>query len=91
MTIDLPKDLEERARAKVDAGEYPSLADVLRAGLEALDVLENTPEEDPWLAEARRVFEDGRAAISRGEFVQVSPADVVARARARVENRAKRT
>jgi putative addiction module CopG family antidote len=37
MTIDLPQELEERARAKVEAGEYSSVADVVRAGLEALE------------------------------------------------------
>ena len=82
MTIDLPEDLEERARAKVDAGEYASLADVLRAGLEALDMLHNAPDEEPWLTQAKQVFEDGRAAVVRGESFQGSPAEIIARARA---------
>ena len=33
MTIDLPQELEERARARVVAGEYCSVEDVVRAGL----------------------------------------------------------
>jgi len=91
MTIDLPIDLEERARAKVDAGEYPSLTEVLRAGLEALELLDDAPEDDDWMESARQVFEDGRAAVARGEYFQGSPAEIMARARSRVEKRVKST
>jgi Arc/MetJ-type ribon-helix-helix transcriptional regulator len=88
MTIELPNDLEERTQARVDAGEYPSVAAVVRAGLDALDRLEET-ESEAWLANARRTFRDGRAAIARGEFSKRSPQDVVARALARVSGRLK--
>ena len=91
MTIDLPKDLEERVRAKVEAGEYPSPDAVLRAGLEALDMLDRGPVDEPWLTHVRQVFEDGRAAIARGEGIQQSPAEVVARIRERVDRRGKLT
>lgn len=36
---------------------------------------------------ARQVFEEGRAAVARGEYFPGSPAEVVARARSRVEER----
>ena len=35
-TLDLPHDLAERARAHV-TGEYPTVAEVVRAALDALD------------------------------------------------------
>jgi Arc/MetJ-type ribon-helix-helix transcriptional regulator len=90
MTIELPPDLEELARTKVEAGEYPDVPAVLRAGLEALELLDE-PEDDAWLANARQRFEDGRAAVERGEYFQGSPREVVARARKRVEARVKST
>lgn len=90
MTIELPADLEERARARVDAGEYASLDDVVRAGLEALDLLddEDTPDPDEWLALARRRWADGDEAVARGDYFEGSPAELMARIRARVEKNA---
>jgi len=60
MTIDLPQELEERARAKVAAGEYGSVADVLRAGLEALELLEDEGRlhDDAFLTAAKQRWSD---------------------------------
>ena len=90
-TIELPSDVEERARARVTAGDFDDIAYVVRAGLEALDVLEGNDEADDeeWLARARRSFQEGRAAAARGEAFQGSPKEILARARARIARSAK--
>lgn len=90
MTIELPPELEELARAKVDAGEYPDVAAVVRAGLEALELLDE-PGDDEWLASARQRFDDGRLAVERGDYFQGSPQEIVARARTRAAARVKST
>jgi Arc/MetJ-type ribon-helix-helix transcriptional regulator len=91
-TIELPRDVEERARARVEAGDFDDIADVVRAGLEALELLEGTDEPAPgdeWIAHARQVFQEGRAALARGESFQGSPKEIIERARARVARAAK--
>ena len=87
MTIELPADVEERARARVDAGEYPSMDEVVRAGLEALDLLddEDALAPDEWLTVARQRWAEGDAAVARGEYFEGSPRELMARIRARVE------
>ena len=90
MTVELPPELEELARSKVEAGEYPDVAAVIRAGLEALELLDE-PDDEAWLAHARQRFDDGRQAVERGDYFQGSPQEVVARARKRVEARVKST
>jgi len=92
MTIELPRDLEERARARVEAGDFDDITDVVRAGLEALDLLEGSDDPvpgDEWLARARQAFQEGRAALARGEGFQGSPKEIMERARARVARAAK--
>jgi len=86
VSIELARDVEERARARVEAGDFDDITDVVRAGLEALELLEASDDPAPgdeWLADARRVFHEGRAALARGEGFQGSPKEIVARARAR--------
>jgi Arc/MetJ-type ribon-helix-helix transcriptional regulator len=90
MTIELPADVEERARARVDAGEYASLDQVVRAGLEALELLEDEDAVAPgdWLAHAQQRWAQGDEAVARGEYVEGSPAELMARIRERVEKNA---
>jgi putative addiction module CopG family antidote len=88
MTIDLPQELEERARAKVAAGEYSSVADVVRAGLEALELLEGEDElhDDAFLAAARQRWAAGDAAVARGDYFEGSPREIMDRIRAKAGN-----
>ena len=83
MTIDLPQELEERARAKVAAGEYSSVADVVRAGLEALELLEGEDQlhEDAFVAAAEQRWADGDAALARGDYFEGSPREIMDRIR----------
>jgi putative addiction module CopG family antidote len=57
MAIDLPHDLEERARAHVAPGEYPNVAEVVRATLDALDREEQ--REAVKLARLRAAIDEG--------------------------------
>lgn len=88
MTIELPQGLEERARAKVAAGEYSSVADVVRAGLEALDLLEDADllRDDAFVAAARQRWAEGDTAVARGEYFEGSPREIMARIRAKSGN-----
>lgn len=90
MTIELPADVEERARARVNAGEYASLDQVVRAGLEALDLLddEDAIAPDEWLARAQQRWAEGDEAVARGEYVEGSPRELMDGIRARVEKKA---
>ena len=87
MTIDLPQELEERARAKVAAGEYSSVADLVCAGLEALELLEGEDHlhDDAFLAAARQRWE-GDAAVARGDYFEGSPREIMDRIRAKAGN-----
>ncbi len=88
MTIDLPQELEERARAKVATGEYSSIADVVRAGLEALEMLEDEDHQhdDAFLAAAKQRWVDGDAAVARGDYFEGSPREIMDRIRAKAGN-----
>jgi len=88
MTIVLPQELEERARAKVAAGEYGSVADVVRAGLEALELLEGEDplHDDAFLAAARQRWVEGDAAVARGDYFEGSPREIMDRIRAKAGN-----
>lgn len=81
MAIDLPQELEERAHAKVAAGEYSSVADVVRAGLEALELLEDESQrhDDAFLAAARQRWAEGDAAVARGDYFEGSPREIMDR------------
>jgi Arc/MetJ-type ribon-helix-helix transcriptional regulator len=87
MTIELPRDLEERARALAASGEYGGTpADVVKAGLDELEA--RAESEHDWTDYLRFCFEQGRAAVARGEYTEASPAELMARIRARVEKNA---
>jgi Arc/MetJ-type ribon-helix-helix transcriptional regulator len=88
MTIDLPQVLEERARAKVAAGEYSSVADVVRAGLEALALLEDEAylHDDAFLTAARQRWAEGDVAVARGDYFEGSPRAIMDRIRAKAGN-----
>jgi predicted transcriptional regulator len=72
----------------------------VRAGLKELDSGEGIDHEDAllglqtallphdWNDYLRYRFEQGRAAIARGEYSEASPAELMARVRARVEKNA---
>ena len=49
---------------------------------------ERDASQDNWLRYARRRFTEGRAAIARGEYSEASPAELMARVRARGEKNA---
>ena len=59
MAIDLPQDLEERARAHVTPDEYPSVAEVVRAALDALEREDQRGAAK--LAKLRAALEEGDA------------------------------
>lgn len=88
MTIDLPQELEERARAKVAAGEYSSVAGVVRAGLEALEMLENEEpvHDDAFLATAQQRWAEGDAAVARGDYFEGSSHEIMEPIRAKAGN-----
>jgi len=81
MTIDLPQELEERARANVAAGAYSSVAAVVRAGLEALELLEDEDHlhDDAFIAAAKQRWAEGDAAVARGDYFEGSPREIMDR------------
>jgi Arc/MetJ-type ribon-helix-helix transcriptional regulator len=60
---DLPEDLAHFARAEMAAGHFPSIEDVLRAGVDAL----RERAQGEWLASLRRDAAEGFASFDRGE------------------------
>jgi Arc/MetJ-type ribon-helix-helix transcriptional regulator len=83
---DLPEPVARFAQAEVAAGHYPSVEDVLAAGVEALQLQAEAEQE--WLDYARDLWQDRVAAADRGEFSKRTPAEMMARIRARVERSA---
>jgi Arc/MetJ-type ribon-helix-helix transcriptional regulator len=86
---DLPEDLARFAEAQVAARRFSSVEEVVEAGLESLRTHHDAEPEtevvpEDWTDYLRYRFEQGRAAIARGEFSQDSPAVLMARVRARV-------
>jgi Arc/MetJ-type ribon-helix-helix transcriptional regulator len=80
---DLPEAVARFARAQVAAGKYASIEDVLAAGVEALR--RQAEAEEEWLDYARALWRDRIAAADRGEFSEGTPAEIMARVRARIE------
>jgi predicted transcriptional regulator len=88
----------------VEAGldEDEALRLEVRAGLDELDRGEGIDHDEAeqgaqapplphdWNDYLRYRFEQGRAAIARGEYSEASPAELIARVRARVERRSRR-
>jgi Arc/MetJ-type ribon-helix-helix transcriptional regulator len=65
---DLPADLARFAEAEMAAGRFPSVEDVLRAGVDAL----RERAKGEWLASVRRDAAEGFASFDRGEGVQAT-------------------
>jgi Arc/MetJ-type ribon-helix-helix transcriptional regulator len=79
----LPEPVARFAQAEVAAGHYPSVEDVLTAGVEALR--ERAEADEEWLLYARDLWKERAAAADRGEFSEGTSAEMMARIRARVE------
>ena len=83
MALQLPPDLERRVtQLAADAHREPQavLTDLLGAALD-----DDAPLPHDWNDYLRFRFEQGRAAIARGEYTEEAPATLMARVRARVE------
>jgi Arc/MetJ-type ribon-helix-helix transcriptional regulator len=63
------------AAAQVSAGRFQSVDDVLAAGVEALQ--ERDQIQHDWLVYARRCFDQGRTAFSRGEILETTPDELM--------------
>ena len=75
--IDLPEDVVRSAQAQVASGRFSSVAEVLRAGIDA--VAECQQAEQDWLSYARAEAEEGFAALDRGEGILTTPGQLVSR------------
>jgi putative addiction module CopG family antidote len=74
------------AFSALDRGEgIETTPDELVDGIERELDLDSEPLPDDWNDYLRYRFEQGRAAIARGEYSEASPAELMARVRARVE------
>ncbi len=82
-SADLPEDIAQIARAQVAAGNFDSVEEVVRASVQALEASENE-----FLDYARDLWRERKAAAERGEFSEGTPAEVMARIRARIERSA---
>ena len=82
---DLPEDVARYAEGQVAAGRFASIADVLSAGIEALQARDQADQE--WLLDARREAENGFAAIDRGEGIRGTVDEHMARIDAAVRAR----
>lgn len=84
MTIDLPRELAERVRAKVASGEYASESDVVRDGLESFwedeAALPSGPAWEAWVRdELRPAIAAHEADPTRGIPIDVVRARLAAR------------
>jgi len=80
---EIPEEVTRFAEAQVAAGRFASVADVLRASVEALE--ERDAVAADWNDYLRDRFEEGRKAVERGEYFSGPPAELIARIRDRVE------
>ena len=91
MPLHLPPELERRVtRLAMETHREPDsvLANLLEAALDDDEALPEAPLPHDWNDYLRYRFEQGRAAIARGEYSEASPAELMARVRARVEKNA---
>ncbi len=79
----LPEDIARRAQARIAAGHFANVEEVIRAGVDALDERDDDARE--WLEYARLRFRQGLEAEARGEAFHLAPRDLMARIRERVE------
>lgn len=80
---DLPEDAARYAEAQIAAGRFASVEDMISAGAAALK--ERDEAEREWLGHARARFQHGLEAEERGEILEATPRELMARIRARVE------
>ena len=67
MSIQLPADLEDDIRSKVESGQFPDAAEVVREALRLLD------EQERQLAALRAKLQSGLDQLDRGEGVPFTP------------------
>jgi antitoxin ParD1/3/4 len=67
MSIQLPPDLEDDIRSKVESGQFPDATEVVREALRLLD------EQERQLAALRAKLQSGLDQIARGEVVPFTP------------------
>ena len=75
----IPNDIAVRAAAQVAAGRFGSIGDVLRGGLDVLDIQKEA--DDEWLDYARREAAAGFAELDRGEGISGTAEEHMARIR----------
>jgi Arc/MetJ-type ribon-helix-helix transcriptional regulator len=80
---DLPEDAARYAEAQIAAGRFASVEDMISAGAVAL--AERDEAEQDWLDHARARFHEGLEAEARGEALEATPRELMARIRTRVE------
>lgn len=80
MTLTLPEDLAERLRARQRHGDYATLADVIRDGLDALEEAQSGDLEHWLRTEAQAEY----AAIQADPSLTVSHEEAFARVRAHI-------
>jgi antitoxin ParD1/3/4 len=83
MAIQLPPDVEERIRQKVQRGDFPDAGEVVREAMRLLD------EQERQLAHLRAALQIGLDQLDRGEGVPFTP-ELVASMRRNAEERFRR-
>jgi antitoxin ParD1/3/4 len=81
ITVSLPRDVVERLRAAVAAGTYASVSEALARAAIIWDAEQHLPEMDD--ATLKRLYDEGMAS---GEPVEISIAEIKARALCRLED-----
>lgn len=81
ITISLPRDVVERVRRAVQAGEYGSMAEALEAAVILWDTGQHADEPDT--ETLRRMVAEG---LASGEPMEFSIEEIKARARRRLED-----
>ena len=81
ITVSLPRDVVERLRAAVAAGEYASVSDALVRAATLWDAEQRTPDMDD--ATLKRLYDEG---LVSGEPVEITIAEIKARALRRLED-----
>ncbi len=80
ITVSLPRDVVERVRNAVHAGEYASMAEAVEAAVVLWDAQQHGAEPDT--ETLRRMVAEG---LASGEPVEISIDEIKARARRRLE------
>jgi Arc/MetJ-type ribon-helix-helix transcriptional regulator len=72
------------AEVQIAAGRFATIADVLSAGVEALQEREEGERE--WIEELRECWAKGDEAVAHGDYFEDSQKEIMAHIRARIEN-----